>query len=368
MGAEFESNANFRRVVDAAALAPSAENTQPWRFLLHGDRLTVCLDGARQLESDVDHMLDLTSLGACIENAVIACREMGREPQIRYLLDADELTAPSDAIPIAELSLGQLTDADPLFESLGKRCTSRRMDAARPVEGSTLAKLTTASAGYSVQVDWITDRRQVRCLSALVGLGNRIRFEHRPFHAEFYRNIRLDSQAANRTRDGLDVATLQLPFGQPMILRLMQAWRLVQLGNCFGFSRAVERQGRKETLGSGALGILSVASRKPHDFLQGGRVLERVWLNATALGLGLHPAASLPVFLAYANHPASRTLSRRHRRLVAEMKARFEGCLPHLRGRTIQMLFRLGYAEPPKMRSLRRPVDELQTICTRKAS
>ncbi len=34
----------LRRVVDAAVLAPSAENVQPWRFRKDGERLTVYFD------------------------------------------------------------------------------------------------------------------------------------------------------------------------------------------------------------------------------------------------------------------------------------------------------------------------------------
>ena len=65
------------RMIEAAILAPSAENTQPWRFAIDGDRLLVGIDRSRTLASDVDDMLTLTGIGAAIENAVIAARGKG---------------------------------------------------------------------------------------------------------------------------------------------------------------------------------------------------------------------------------------------------------------------------------------------------
>ena len=44
------------RMVEAASLAPSAENTQPWRFAIDSDRLLVGIDRSRTLASDVDDM------------------------------------------------------------------------------------------------------------------------------------------------------------------------------------------------------------------------------------------------------------------------------------------------------------------------
>ena len=79
--------ATYREMVQAALLAPSAENTQPWKFIFDGRCLTICLDTTRQLSSDIDRMLDLTSLGACTENAVIGAREAGYEPTVELVTE-----------------------------------------------------------------------------------------------------------------------------------------------------------------------------------------------------------------------------------------------------------------------------------------
>ena len=199
----------------------------------------------------------------------------------------------------------------------------------------------------SVQVDWLTDWEAIRQLADLVGQGNRMRFEHQPFHDEFYHNMRFTEWDAKRTNDGLDVATLQLPFGVAPILFVLRKWTRMRLANLLGFSWGVARQAAKEVRGSDTVGILTVDAASASEFLTGGRAFERLWLTATSLGLALHPTASLPVFLAHAQRTDCAQLLPHHAQCSREMVDQFFRLCPSLRGRTVQMVFRLGYAAPP---------------------
>jgi hypothetical protein len=82
--------------------------------------------------------------------------------------------------------------------------------------------------------------------------------------------------------------------------------------------------------------------------------LERIWLTATRLGLGFHPTASLPVFMAH-DRTGGKQLTPRHRKLASQMSERFYRLFPEEAGRTLQMAFRIGYGPHPAVRSLRRP-------------
>jgi hypothetical protein len=188
----------------------------------------------------------------------------------------------------------------------------------------------------------------------LIGQGNRIRFEHEPFHGELYHHLRFTPEEAHVTRDGLDVATLQLPLGVAWIMWLLRKWPRMRAANFAGFSRAVARQASHEVKSSGAVGILTVDAAA-EEFLTGGRALERLWLTATSCELALHPTASLAVFLAHAERTDLRQLLPHHATMARSMVERFYRLCPSLRGRTVQMMFRVGHAAPPAIRSLRRP-------------
>lgn len=348
-----------RRTVEAAILAPSAENTQPWHFHSEGNGLLICLDESRVLASDVDSMLDLTSLGTCLENAVIAARQSGYEPTVTTKFNSWETRQQENLLPVAKLDFSEPGAVDPLFAHLATRCTSRRMQRT-PIATQQLEEIYRSISTFSaVQLDWITDPGDVREIAQLAGIGNRIRFEYEPFHQEFYNNVRGSQRAAESTRDGLDLATLQLPIGVAGILNFLRKWPRMRAANRLGFSRSVARQAAAEVRSSGALGVLTVDDPTPESFLCGGRALQRLWLTATANQLGLHPTAALPVFLAYAERTDGSRLLPKHHRMAQGMHDRFNRLFPQLRGRTVQMVFRLGYANQPKVRSLRRSATDV---------
>jgi hypothetical protein len=230
----------------------------------------------------------------------------------------------------------------------------------RPVEKSQLNELEESCRSFpGVRVHWV-DRERLFQFARLVGIGNQIRFEYEPFHDELYKNLRLTKEEAERTRDGLDVATLQLPAALTWLLSALRTWRRMKLFNTFfGFSRTAAKQTAQEVCNSGAIGFLTVPAPNPQDYVEGGRALERIWLTAIRLGLAFHPTASLPVFLAYARVGAHRKLPR-HEQVIADMARQFNGLYPDVAGRTVQMAFRVGYtSQPPAVRSLRRSVEDV---------
>ena len=107
-----------RAVVAAAVLAPSAENVQPWQFASDGSRLTLFLDRERMMASDVDWMLALTGLGACLENAVIAAREAGFEPEVTLAHDVSPQDDDERLLPVATLEFVEAGTNDRLFPYL----------------------------------------------------------------------------------------------------------------------------------------------------------------------------------------------------------------------------------------------------------
>ena len=75
-----------RALVGAAVLAPSHWNAQPWRFEVDADELRVLLDPRRVLPlDDPDQRFAQMSLGAALENLLVAARAWGQQPTVRYL-------------------------------------------------------------------------------------------------------------------------------------------------------------------------------------------------------------------------------------------------------------------------------------------
>jgi hypothetical protein len=95
---------------------------------------------------------------------------------------------------------------------------------------------------------------------------------------------------------------------------------------------------RKMTMSARAFGWISNANQTRLDQLNAGRAYVRMNLQATALGLGIHPWSQ-----ALQEYPEMRELNDEVQRLIG-------------RGERLQMLYRIGYAkevEPAPRRGLR---------------
>jgi hypothetical protein len=351
----------YADLVRAAVQAPSPDNNQPWRFAAQGDRLLVYLDPSRALPSDVHSMFDLIGLGAAIENACIAARQAGFQPQVDLPAvprSPDKaVTAPRLAATITLQPGGQ---PDRLFDCLAGRCTCRKPFSTRPVADRSLQAMADAAAQFpEVRLDWIVDRKAVRRLAWLIAASDRIRFEYEPFHNELCRQLRFSVEEAEETRDGLDLRTLELPPGAGPLLRFLRPWRRMKWVHRLGLGRLLTLPSAMAVVKSGAIGVLSVPQPTSEQFLGGGRAMERTWLSAQAEGLSLQPLGSLPIFFAHAQLLGGQRLSPGHTRRIRTLIERFGQLLPAIHDRVLLLLFRLGYSPPPRFRSLRREADEV---------
>lgn len=348
------------RIVEAAVRAPSAENLQPWHFQFDGEALVVSLDNARTLRSDVENMLSLVGIGAAIENAVIAASAHRLASEVNLVTEPQPVTAGVTLQTVARIHFSPGASTDPLAEFIGVRATGRRMNRRRLAPELRRRLERCCQSFRDVQFHWVSDD-QISKYARLMGRCNRLRFEYEPYHRELYETFRFSKREAEKTRDGLDVATLQLPLGVGALLWYLRTWRRMQWANRLGFSRGVDRQAAREIKRSGAVGFLTVPTLETKHVVHAGRALERIWLTSARHGLVFHPTASLPVFLARAGS-GSEVMDSRLRKRIQSLPDEFRAVCPDIGDRMVAIAFRLGYGHAPATRTLRRvPTIEFQS-------
>ena len=327
---------DIHELVEAAILAPSPDNNQPWQFVAGPDYLDVHLDLARSLLSDVDHMFDLTAIGAAVENICIASREQGFEPKVEMLsgdeaFDDNDTPQTTGAIPVARLRWVTGAVKDPLHAQIPNRHTDRHRYSTKPLDPAILAELTTEVEKFSgIHIRWLVSRREIWRFAWLVGKSDRMRFEKKIFHEELYKQIRFTAEKAKATGSGLDVRTLALPPGGTLVLKALRSWRLLAILNRLGASRMLALPSVPQVVHSAAVGVIFTEA-PGRGYVDGGRALERLWLKATQIGLALHPLGSLPIYLQREPDRSAANLKQR----VAELVAAKEPS-------RIQIAFRIG--------------------------
>jgi nitroreductase len=142
------SNA-LRRGVDRARWSPSAEDTQPWWWVLLPDRLELRLDRSRCVDHDPTGLVALAGAGAALCTAEVGAAAVGVAVDVQVLPD------PADEALVAVLRPGgqvpdpRLAALDPVVEL---RHTCREGLVSEDLPWDLAADLTGAAAAHGVQL------------------------------------------------------------------------------------------------------------------------------------------------------------------------------------------------------------------------
>jgi nitroreductase len=342
----------LRKILDSGALAPSGDNLQPWIVEWRGDHLQLSVDRSRDRSLyNFRYRASLIALGAMVENMAIAALEEGLAASI------DVPAAPEGELPAAVLTFSPATTkGDPLYAPMARRCTNRKPYRASGIEAHVLQTLQDAvPAGMGADLRFIQDRAKMRLVAEAASLNDRLLYDLRPLHDQFYETIRWTEREAEASRDGLFIRTLELG---PMAagFKAMRSWRLVSVLNRLGWGRFAPGHSFRTFMRSGAFGFLRMDGTSQKAFIDGGRVLERIWLTATSLGLAFQPMAGSLYLRSYLAPGATVVLSVSHREVLVRVTELFGQALPPDDGKAAVMLFRVGYGPQPSARSLRRSI------------
>ena len=350
----------IEEAVSAAMLAPSAGNSQPWRFAWDGRRLSVWLDRQRARAAiDPECAAAWTALGAACENIAIASGHRGRPAQFTWFPDgADHDLVATVSFPPAPDSSS--SDCDRLFPLIGERCTDRRVGTARTLSSSQRRVLAAAAATHGASLHLVEDRSSLVRFATMIGASDRVRFLNASLLREVASELRWAEHGGAPAADGVDVATLGLDSTAAMALRLLMRPAVSSFLAEHDLGRRLTEMQRPALLTTAALALVTMPAGTPRHRVRGGRAMQRVWLEATAHGLGVHPVTPLSLFdVQEANtsclSAAERRILKRMAREIASLFAIGDAC-PIL-------IMRLHHgSEAVPVRASRRPVREvLQT-------
>ena len=347
----------FKEILESAILAPSGDNCQPWRFEVVGNRIDIfnlperdtSLFNYRQRASLVAH-------GALIENILIASSAMGYKAKLTTFPNL----ANPDLVATVELEeSGAGAGDEPLYPFISLRSTNRKLYKSLPLTEEQRQSLVSSSKALRAgEVRLVESEGEKRAVGKVIGLNDRLVFENRHLHAFLFDHIRWSDAEARQTRDGLDLKTLELAPLDALAFRMFRNWSLLQMLNRFGISRIIAGNAEKLALSASTLGIVTVGGNADEDFLTGGRLVQRVWLAATRLGLSFQPMTGIIFLMQRGLDGETEGLASEHLNRVRDAHERLATAF-RLKGETIVMLFRIGHGVAPSARSSRLPVDKL---------
>jgi hypothetical protein len=257
----------LQELVRCATLAANGHNTQPWKFGLSADRISIRPDPARRTPAvDPDDHHVWTSLGCATENLVIAAAALGRHAAVT--LDGQTVqVALEAAAPVPS----------PLVDAIFQRQCSRASYDAQPLSNEDLNALQGAADRAGVQLLLLTDRAKIEGVTEAVTRGNSAQMRDAAFVQELKDWIRFNASQALATGDGLYAAASGSPTAPPWLGRLMFS---------LFFSEKSENEKYAAQLRSSAGVAVFVGARAdPASWFEVGRAYERFALTATQRGV-----------------------------------------------------------------------------------
>jgi hypothetical protein len=277
-------------ILRLASLAPSGHNTQPWTVkIVEPKRWIIGSDKRRWLPAvDPENRELLLSIGAFIENLVIAAGTLGYEVDIQIIAKS-----PFD-VEIADLRLRKGRSQDFPLERIRKRRTVRSMYTDKEIRPEDLKYIT----GHDIKSCLVKDvpsphsfyfpnnSPQGKYLQEGTMEANRIQAFRDPAQEELANWIRWSNKEARQYRNGLTPESMEIKGFAGWVVR-----------NFYNRSSVLKKGFREKTVDmvskqvktcGGWLVITSSDSHIP-TLIEYGRVLENMLLRTRERMIAVHP-------------------------------------------------------------------------------
>lgn len=347
-------------LVQAGGAAPSGGNIQPWRVVAGPTEIAVWLDEIRSSSFlDIGRYASVLALGAFTENLTLKAVELG----LGYELHAsDEVTLEA---PMVRFRFGSTSGAgndrgswptaagarDALAQYIPQRCTNRRPHDGPPVGDDALQAMVVAT-GDDAYLSHVGADRYKRAVAEILAQTDALRLRHAELHRQMWKEVRFSPDEVERTADGVDVATLELPPGGIEEMQRLTDYRFVMDNVPID---ALKAGSMPALMASSHLCCLSV--REPPSsgrILAAGRAMQRMWLTATRLELAIQPWSVLPFLAMRVRYSSEGGFARDEREQLLSLHDRLTGIFGLAEGTMPLFLFRLARCGPPSARALRR--------------
>ncbi len=359
-------DAEIRSVAEAGGAAPSGGNAQAWLVTVRDDEITLALHPERSDSFiDVGRAASILGLGSFTENASIALDALGLSHRVE-LLPLRSVEEP--LVRIAITGRSEPPGEPPrLHRCIFERTTNRRAGSEAPVEQRHVEAMREAvrafGDGWELHTEATAGGRAA--IARVLAEADVVRTFERRFHEQMLSEMRWTPEEAARTRDGIDVSTLELPGGALTGLKLMRYRAFVAMMVSRSRIRTMSEQA---LVASSRLACVSMPREATAERLVvSGRALERAWLVATSLGLAVQPWCVLPFFVLRAEtEPES--LPARERKTILDLDRQISELFALPADRRAIFPFRLSHAEPPRVRALRLPWESFTRVATSSGS
>jgi hypothetical protein len=305
-----------------------------------------------------DDLPSLIAFGAAIENLTLKASELGLQTHCTEFPKSDK----EELIAIFEFSENTAikTQLSNRISSIGLRLTNRNLGHREKIEDTILQNLQAIEKEIpGAGIRFFTEDKVLDEIAEVLGEVEKLRLLEEMGHRDFVNEIRWTAEENDEKKDGVDLRTLDITNAERVGLQVARDKGIIKLLNEWKGGGAFKKLTKKSIDSASAIGLISMPGSTKADYMNGGKILQKVWLDANASGIAFQPVSSSLFVYARLFNAQGEGISEEGKKALLGLRPRFERALDLKPGRKEIFIFRLCKAAEPKVKSLRKPLDEV---------
>lgn len=352
------------RISDAALIAPSAGNNQPWKWIYRNGVLFLFHDQYRSWSwGDYAAMGSFMSLGTSIENVHLQASALQLDDTVS-LFPQPETSKMVAAISFNPSNGKSDESTANLAKNLYNRHTNRNLGVRKKLPVEFYKHMQDAIGQDSdVRMFYTDGDNELSQMGKIIAACDKIRVLQEQGHEEFYSEIRWDSEQALQHRDGVELASVDLTQSEIAGFKVARDWGAVKLLSQWDKGDAFMKLSTKAVDSASSIVVFAVPDFNNKELISGGRAVERAWIYANANGVSVHPILSSAFFFNRLIHGKGVDFPphvvEKLKQLREQFNSIFKRDFEKMPGYSEIFLMKLSIAEEVRSRSLRKPKEEV---------
>jgi tRNA A37 threonylcarbamoyladenosine dehydratase len=357
------SEGTLFELINAANLAPSVGNNQPWKWFYKEGSLLLFHDKSITISfGDYDEVGSNVTMGACIENLILKAHHLGLNVT-KNIFPLPEKPLLVAVFSFSEILPAQKQPTDYLVNYIEKRCTNRNNGKRISVDKSDIDSLKNIAQSIPGAVLHIIESdADLEAIKNVIAACDRLRFMHPEGHHDFFtKEIRWTKEDCEKTRDGLDIAAFDLTPSEVAGFKMASDPDVIKYLTIWEGGKAFEKMTRKAVDSAAAIAFLTMPTYNNVNYLLGGQCVQRIWLEATKRNLSIQPMLA-PLFLfTRLIHGNGENIPAKMSDELKELRKKFLTIFPIKENMGEIFLFKISLSSELQVRSLRKPVESVLT-------
>jgi hypothetical protein len=276
---------HIAELLEAARLAPSRDNLQPWRFAVDGETVSFSVDAERDTPRlDPGGRMARIAVGAAIESVLVRAARMGATAKV---------VEPAREGALVTMTFAGHKRVPDLDKGIARRVTNRHEYDGRAIDDETFVALRDSTPALgAARAQWF-GRERVRTLAPIFEDAEALLLSSAETRAATLASIRFDARDRDEVEYGVSIGSLELSAGERVTLDEIRRASAADAPSAANAFRRLAARTRRLVESASGVCVVTTSGDAPEADVNAGRTMMRGWLALARRGMVAQPLSAV---------------------------------------------------------------------------